>query len=104
MKMRKTITKATIGVALVAALVGGSATAASAESAGGGTWYYGVDLANNWSNYHHPIYYHRATAYNDWGSIQRRYANAGYWANASISAAVSGNRAAWYHNYGATNF
>lgn len=103
--MKKTLNKAIVTGALVVALVGGSAVAANATTvaAGGGTHSYSVDLGYNYSSYYHGSYYHRATAFNNGGGFQRAYAEAGYWARASISAAVSGNQAAWYHNYGSRN-
>lgn len=102
MDVKRTIGKAAAAAAIVAALVGGTAIPASAESAGGGTWNYGVQglQAYNYSNYHHPSYYHRATAWDDAGKTRAR-GEAGQWANAWRKAAAWGNKASWYHNNGA---
>ncbi|WP_438354768.1 lactococcin 972 family bacteriocin [Microbacterium sp. CJ88] len=103
--MKKFAIKAAVSAALAVALVGGGAVAANAttEYPAGGTWVYGVGQIWNYSEYHHPAFYHRATAYNDRGSLLRAYGEAGQWAKASIPAEPNGNRAAWYHASGSRN-
>jgi lactococcin 972 family bacteriocin len=55
----------------VAALISGAVMAlgmlavaapAEAQSAGGGSWYYGQTLTTGWSQYYHPTKTHSATA------------------------------------------
>lgn len=92
---KKLLATATSGALALALVCGGSATAANAVSAGGGTWYYGVDLADNWSHYFHRAREHRATVENWHGRI-RVVAGAGKWAMAREKADISGNRAYWY--------
>lgn len=91
------------GAVAVGLVVGGAAPAhAVTQNVGGGTWSYGVTATTNYSNYYHGSYYHRSTAYNSSGT-QRAYGEAGYWSRAGVKATLSGNQAAWYHNYGYRN-
>jgi len=102
---KKWAIRAVVTAALVSGMVGGTAAAANAESAGGGTWYYGVEGAQayNYSHYLHNSYYHRASVVDGNGYRVRAYGEVGQWAMARQRATISGNTAAWYHNYGNRN-
>lgn len=104
--MKKTITKVGIAAGLTAVLIAGGTVSANASThyVGGGAWQYGVGQIWNYSDYYHPYYYHRSTAHNAKGAFHRNYNEAGRWSEARLPAQGSGNRASWYHNYGARNF
>lgn len=106
MKKQSLAARAAVVAALVASLVGGTAVAANAESAGGGTWYYGVEgvQAYNYSHYLHNSYYHRASVVDGNNYRVRAYGEASQWARARQSATAWGNTAQWYHNNGGRNF
>ncbi|MEV7093442.1 lactococcin 972 family bacteriocin [Amycolatopsis sp. NPDC051045] len=65
------------------------ATVLSCSNVGGGTWCRGTQpdgvLKQCYSNYIHNNNYHSATAAMA-GGTSKRYANPGYWANASVTA------------------
>lgn len=85
-------------VAMSVALLGGSASAASASDFGtlacenptsSSTWCHGTQvgtagLKNCYSNYVHQNNYHSSTAIMG-GATSKRYASAGNWSNASVT-------------------
>lgn len=79
---------ATAGLAVAAQAAPAGATGCS--SAGGGTWCQGTSMGDwglkkCYSNYVHPYNYHSSTA-SMASQIDKRYASAGSWSNASVTA------------------
>ncbi|MGW5052657.1 lactococcin 972 family bacteriocin [Actinokineospora sp. NPDC004072] len=68
---------------------GPAKTVLACENAGGGTWCHGTQpnggLKECYSNYIHNSNFHSATAVLA-GGTDKRYANAGYWASAAVTA------------------
>lgn len=71
------------------------------ESVGGGTWDYGTSTSASqkhcWSHYHHPDNYHSSTA-KVGTSIDKAYADAGYWSLADAYGPKSETGLAYWDN------
>ncbi|HEY5820493.1 MAG TPA: lactococcin 972 family bacteriocin [Propionibacteriaceae bacterium] len=79
-----------VGTALgaVAILIGAAFPAlAAVEYPGGGTWNYGTNRTEVWSNYHHPSANHRSSVINGYGEYKSSGCKArGVWSYASLRA------------------
>ncbi|GAA4552472.1 hypothetical protein GCM10023192_82300 [Amycolatopsis samaneae] len=86
----------TVAAAIVTAMTGTAAPAlATTEPAGGGTWSYGVSLGVNYSDYYHPTKWHKSSVRSGGVTRHSGCAAPGTWSHATISAAISGNKAYW---------
>jgi lactococcin 972 family bacteriocin len=76
------------GVSAIAIVVGTAAPAlATVEYPGGGTWNYGTNRTEVWSNYHHPNNKHRSSVINGYGEyLSSGCKNPNVWSYASLRA------------------
>lgn len=78
-------------IALALVILGSSATAVFAESAGGGDWEHSITLYQVTSNYLHNSKVHGSTAENNVSQVFSGWANAGVWSRITINASLFGN-------------
>ncbi len=76
------------GLSAAAIVVAGAVPAfATVEYPGGGTWNYGTNRTEVWSNYHHPSRKHRSSVINGYGEYKSSACKrAGKWSYASLRA------------------
>lgn len=76
------------GVGALAIVLGSAVPAlATVEYPGGGTWNYGTNRTEVWSNYHHPSRNHRSSVINGYGEYRSSGCKSpGVWSYASLRA------------------
>ncbi|MDR0299485.1 MAG: lactococcin 972 family bacteriocin [Streptococcaceae bacterium] len=97
MKLKKVALVAGLALALVGA--SGSTVKADTQYVGGGTWVYGYNVGQAYSNYYHARNYHGAQVVdrNNGSNWSRVNSRAGAWASATISISWVGGRASFYY-------
>ncbi len=90
-----------VGVGAIAIVVGAAVPAlATVEHPGGGTWSYGTNRTEVYSDYHHPNNNHRSSVINGYGEYQSSGCTSpGVWAHASLRADPNRVDSAYWSNH-----
>lgn len=98
--MKISIKKGVATIGLLASLSTGVVVFATVTDVGGGTWDYGYNIGQAYSNYYHSYNYHGAQVVDRNNDKNYSKVNAGHgaWAKASISIAWIGGQGSFYYS------